>query len=507
MAKGKKWRRRLPESAADADAFPPASAPGPEVPEESNSLLCSNCGTQFDRSRTDERMCWLCGRRDFFSPSDAEEQRRKREAERKGLCCPNPDCVRPPELVRNSEEFCGGCGAALEKPTVALWFRKFVEPKVTRDPSTLGAGRAGFVDAAWRLQLTKEEAEAKLDEYLEAGVPALHEGAGALDAAGGGDGAAGVPVAEESPARAEGPRRDTAVAPGYHSYLHRERYRREKALRVKYGVVIACFLGVAVLVLFVTRSSPLDGAAGEKRQPTPEATQTPTPMPTPTPLMVEVSGGEFVMGRDAAQGGDRYESPSHLVPVRPFMMDVYEVTREEYQRCVEAGKCAKPSVWAGDSYPAGTGRLPVTGVTWEDANDYAVWAGKSLPTEEQWEFAARGGDVRLYPWGHEWRQGQANLGGAQLAEVGSYRGASPFGIFDLLGNAQEWTRSEWKKYPDKATYLGGGAAPEKLRVIRGGSYLDSPRVVTAAYRNALRMKTEESYAQTGFRCVSETERR
>lgn len=210
------------------------------------------------------------------------------------------------------------------------------------------------------------------------------------------------------------------------------------------------------------------------------------------------------MGRDASEGGDRYESPSHPVKVKPFMMDVYEVTREEYQKCVEAGKCARPPSWRGDSYPAGTGRLPVTGVTWQDAHNYAVWAGKSLPTEEQWEFAARGGDGRLYPWGREWATGLANLGGGQLAEVGAFAGQSPFGIFDLLGNAQEWTRSEWKKYPAKVAFLGSGPSPERLRVIRGGSYLDAARSVTATYRNALRMSGEESYEQTGFRCVRET---
>ncbi|HEY9404750.1 MAG TPA: SUMF1/EgtB/PvdO family nonheme iron enzyme [Pyrinomonadaceae bacterium] len=472
-----------------------------EVVEESGSLLCSYCGTTFDRQRTQERICWLCGKGDFVDAAEVETRRKNREAEKKELCCPNRRCERPPELLRNTEKYCGGCGAELEKATVDVWFRKWVEPAVGEDTSRLSSGRDWFMETAWRLQLTKDEAEAKLDE-----CPALNEAAREEEAAGlavGGeskpfikqDGRAGVGVSQR-PAR-----RDSF------SHLDREWDRRHKALRVKYGVIIACFLVVGIFVLLVG-----DGAPDKKRReevgstPSPEATQPPLPTPTPPP-MAEIGGDEFTMGRDASEGGDRYESPQHRVTVEPFLMDVYEVTREEYQKCVEAGKCAKPAAWRGDSYPAGTERLPVTGVTWEDASNYAVWAGKSLPTEEQWEFAARGGDGRLYPWGREWVPGRANLGGTHLAEVGTYPGQSPFGIFDLLGNAQEWTRSEWRRYPDRATYLSGGPAPERLRVVRGGSYRDAARSVTVTYRNALRMSAEESYAQTGFRCVREIDRR
>jgi formylglycine-generating enzyme required for sulfatase activity len=503
MAKGKKATRPPAASATAPATGPPADQPPTEVVEESGPLLCSYCGTTFDRQRTQERTCWLCGKGDFVDAAEVETRRRNRGAEKKELCCPNPRCERPPELLRNTEKYCGGCGAELEKATVDVWFRKWVDPAVGEDTSRLSSGRDWFVETAWRLQLTKDEAEAKLDEYR-----ALKESARAEEAARLAVGGEPEPSIKQDGRAGAGGRQRPARRPPL-SHWDREWDRRHKALRVKYGVIIACFLVVGIFVLFVGGGAPFKKRreeVGPTPLPSPEATQPPPPTPTPPP-MVEVGGGEFTMGRDASEGSDRYESPPHRVTVEPFLMDVYEVTREEYQKCVEAGKCAKPAAWRGDSYPAGTGRLPVTGVTWEDANNYAVWAGKSLPTEEQWEFAARGGDGRLYPWGREWVPGRANLGGTQLAEVGTYPGQSPFGIFDLLGNAQEWTRSEGIRYPDRAVYLSSGPAPERLRVIRGGSYRDAARSVSATYRNALRMSAEESYAQTGFRCVREIDRR
>jgi formylglycine-generating enzyme required for sulfatase activity len=423
--------------------------------------------------------------------------------------------------VPGSEKYCGACGSALERATPELWFRKCVEPELAKDPSKLLTGRPAFFETAWRLQLTKEEAAAKLEAYRAAPDQGRREEAAARGTHGGEFGRASPPkLSAGSPdgagfliephgltanQPADGPGGETAerVVPA----AEREP-RRKTPLGISPVVIIACLavaaLSVAAIILLARRGAPGEKAI-ERGSPSPA---TPTPLTTPTPPpMVEIGGGEFVMGRDAAEGGDRYESPSHPVTVGPFLMDVYEVTREEYQRCVEGGKCAQPPGWGGDSYPAGTGRLPVTGVTWEDANSYALWAGKSLPTEEQWEFAARGGGRRLYPWGDEWAAGRANLGGDRLAEVGSHGESSPFGLFDMIGNAQEWTRSEWKKYPDKSAYLSGGVAANVLRVIRGGSYKDAPGVVTATYRNALRMKTEPSYAQTGFRCVREIGRR
>ena len=185
--------------------------------------------------------------------------------------------------------------------------------------------------------------------------------------------------------------------------------------------------------------------------------------------MVNVDGGEFTMGNDR---GDDYEKPAHETTVKPFFIDKYEVTCERYARFVKEKNYPAPPQWKNGTFPAGWARRPVTGVAWDDANAYAQWAGRRLPTEEEWEFAARGTKGWRYPWGNEWISGAANAGSNsnhQLADVGEYsKGASPFGAFDMVGNAWEWTASKLTAYP-------GGHIPQQpkeLMVIRGGSWRD-----------------------------------
>src|SRR5207302_6975147 len=124
----------------------------------------------------------------------------------------------------------------------------------------------------------------------------------------------------------------------------------------------------------------------------------------------DVPGGTFMMGRD---DGDEYERPAHSVTVKPVFIDINEVTRQQYQDFVSKTGHAAPANWAGKTFPAGTGNWPVTDVSWDDANAYVKWAGKRLPTEEEWEFAARGTDNRRYPWGNDWQQGFANANQAE----------------------------------------------------------------------------------------------
>ena len=208
------------------------------------------------------------------------------------------------------------------------------------------------------------------------------------------------------------------------------------------------------------------------------------------------------MGSDV---GDAYERPRHQIKVNPFFMDRYEVTCEEYARFIDATGHRAPSDWKGKRYPQDAARKPVTGVDWHDASSYAKWAGKRLPTEVEWEFAARGKDGRLYPWGNEWRMNAANAdvtSRQKMLDVGTLlEGASPFGVFDLLGNAWEWTVSDMQAYP-------GGNLPatvsQDYKIIRGGSWKDDRKSgASTTYRGYLRASGSPDYSVTGFRCVND----
>ncbi|HMF56411.1 MAG TPA: SUMF1/EgtB/PvdO family nonheme iron enzyme [Pyrinomonadaceae bacterium] len=214
--------------------------------------------------------------------------------------------------------------------------------------------------------------------------------------------------------------------------------------------------------------------------------------------MVAVPGGTFTMGRN---DGDEFERPAHQVTVKPFYIDTYEVTNEDYAKFVKATGHNPPTTWTGATYPAGAAQKPVTGVTWDDATAYAKWAGKRLPTEEEWEYAARGTDGRIYPWGNNWTSGLANAGNKAggLTDVGVYRGRSPFGAFDMVGNAWEWTASDLKSYP-------GGSIPAQVaganvKVIRGGMFASDPTKATTTYRRGWPASGANDYSNTGFRCV------
>jgi formylglycine-generating enzyme required for sulfatase activity len=217
--------------------------------------------------------------------------------------------------------------------------------------------------------------------------------------------------------------------------------------------------------------------------------------------MAYVPGGGFIMGTD---DGDEYERPSHRVTVRPFYIDVFEVTCEEYEKFIKATGHLPPFKWKNGRYPDGAAHHPVTGVNWDDAAAYALWAGKRLPTEEEWEFAARSADGRRYPWGNEWKPMAANADSdsrAHLVEVGTYpSGKSPFGAFDMVGNAWEWTASDLTAYP-------GGQIRERpngeLKIIRGGSYQSKRKSATTTYRWGYPAHGADDYSNTGFRCVKD----
>ena len=218
--------------------------------------------------------------------------------------------------------------------------------------------------------------------------------------------------------------------------------------------------------------------------------------------MVWVPAGEFLMGSTDDEGV-RDERPQRKVYLDGYWMYKTEVTVAQYRKFCEATNREMPEApewgWKEDH--------PVVNVSWHDAVDYAKWAGASLPTEAQWEKAARGTDGRVFPWGNEWDAGACansvswSLKGTK--PVGSCpAGASPYGCVDMAGNAWEWC-ADWY---DEAYY--GNEAPSRnppgpasggVRVLRGGSWSDDSSVYfRCAYRYGY--APDYRYSFIGFRC-------
>jgi formylglycine-generating enzyme required for sulfatase activity len=159
--------------------------------------------------------------------------------------------------------------------------------------------------------------------------------------------------------------------------------------------------------------------------------------------MVLIPAGEFLMGDDASPFAP--EKPAHIVHLDDYWIDRLEVTNAQYRLCVDDGGCEEPRAWLDENFNRDD--QPAV-VTWEGASEYCAWAGTRLPTEAEWEKAARGVDGRTWPWGNAFEEHAANLSGDAdgygfTAPVGSFpRDASPYGLLDVAGNAAEWV-SDW----------------------------------------------------------------
>jgi eukaryotic-like serine/threonine-protein kinase len=257
-----------------------------------------------------------------------------------------------------------------------------------------------------------------------------------------------------------------------------------------YAIVAAAVL-LAVAVFLIVRTRPplpkVDNGAGT---------------PPQVPGMMLIKGATFTMGTDLPADKNVHEEwrPAHPVEVSAFYLDAKEVTNEEYYRFVKATSYPAPLDWQDGTYPAGASQLPVRFVSWYDATKYADWAGKRLPTEAEWEYAARGTDGRIYPWGNEWSQQLSNSGEEQRhgpVAVGSYpQGVSPFGIYDMAGNVAEWVTGDAELYPGSK----GKPAPG-YKVYRGGSFaVGQANLVTFARWNEL---ADAKLPYIGFRCAKD----
>lgn len=230
--------------------------------------------------------------------------------------------------------------------------------------------------------------------------------------------------------------------------------------------------------------------------------------------MVLVPSGCFMMG---SENGDPDEQPLHRVCLSAFWIDRYEVSNGQYRECIEAGDCTTPE---GFDEGAEFDNYPVVSVSWQQAQDYAEWRGGRLPTEAEWEYAARGPDALEYPWGNTWQGWQTNFcdrlctddqrddsvddGFEFSAPVDSYpEGVSWVGAYNLSGNVWEWVSD--RHLPDYYASLGEetqdpqGPRDGTSRVFRGGSWIDTEYEARSAYRSA--DSPDVRYGTLGFRVV------
>jgi serine/threonine-protein kinase len=215
-----------------------------------------------------------------------------------------------------------------------------------------------------------------------------------------------------------------------------------------------------------------------------------------TENMVYLPGGSFLMGSDEV----REEAPEFEAIVEPFFIDKHPVTVEQYSEFIKATGRPEPKYWRDPEFNGP--RQPVSGVSFDDAFAYAAWVGKQLPTEKQWEYAARGKENRKYPWGSlEPDTSLCNYGdylGMPSIVTMHEGGATPEGVFDMAGNVYEWTLGVYAPYDPRR---GGDIVdPSQPRMVaRGGSWHSQPNELRCSARKGLFRETQ--LTTIGFRCV------
>lgn len=224
--------------------------------------------------------------------------------------------------------------------------------------------------------------------------------------------------------------------------------------------------------------------------------------------VVLIPAGEFTMGHK-----DSYDTlPVRRLNLPAFLIDKYEVTNKRYKRFIDAtgykvpwsqdpAVAAYAWIWQERMYPQGKGDDPVVLVSWDDAQAFCSWAGKSLPTEAQWEKAARGANGKLYPWGNAWEAGKANTaesGLKQTAPAGAFKDdVSEYGVNDLAGNVAEWVEEWFAPYPGNP--MTSYEERDKYRVLRGGSWDYAHSIANGHHRQYALPRSQ--MAAIGFRCV------
>lgn len=223
--------------------------------------------------------------------------------------------------------------------------------------------------------------------------------------------------------------------------------------------------------------------------------------------MVLVPDGEFAMG---SNDGSPDQQPVHNVYLNAYYIDKYEVSNKLYANCVNAGACLLPSNdkrFLDPNYA----EHPVVYVNWSMANAYCEWRGTRLPTEAEWEKAARGTDERTYPWGKDISCKEANYfngldycsPATDTSPIGSYeKGKSPYGVYDMAGNVAEWVADWYSETYYQNSLSSNPLGPDngQGRVLRGGGWDSNQTFLTTSYRDWLDPSYSED-AGIGFRCA------
>jgi len=224
--------------------------------------------------------------------------------------------------------------------------------------------------------------------------------------------------------------------------------------------------------------------------------------------MVLIPAGDYIMGKDSNQGVDY--SPAHKVHVDSFYLDIHEVTNEEYYKFCQETQYELPEYWGVEIFRSGLEfpKYPVVGVSWSFAKEYAEWAGKRLPTEAEWEFAARGGLIdKDFPTGNDWNvplrrntpgNGWKNL----IVEVKNYD-SNAYGLYNMSCNVWEWVEDIYNEKYYSESPKNNPKGPEKgaLRVIRGGSWHSGVTCKKVYHRKALPSNWVDF--AVGFRCAKD----
>ncbi len=223
--------------------------------------------------------------------------------------------------------------------------------------------------------------------------------------------------------------------------------------------------------------------------------------------MVFISGNEYLMGKDSEKNRDF--SPSHEVNIASFYIDKYEVTNKEYIAfCKDTGHVF-PLFWNTTIFKCGDDFMnyPVIGVSWKDAYKYAAWAGKRLPTEAEWEYAARGGLQECdYPNGNKWEREKHGRDTTNwnnmISPVDAYE-PNGYGLYNMSGNVWEWVSDKYSAtyYAESKNNNPKGPVKGNLNVIRGGSWVSGPGCLKVYFRKGLPVIWTDF--AVGFRCAKD----